>query len=363
MIAAVRRLILALAMCWPLAALASPRVLPVGACINLGVHLDSRDGQESAGWHLGSADMVRIHRAGFATVRLPVNWSAHAGAAAPWPIEPAWLARVAALVDAGLGAGLNVILDNHNHVGLDTAPEAEAPRLAAIWGQLARAFAGRTSAHLWFELANEPHGALTNANLIRTLGPALAAVRAVSRDRPVLIGGEDWSSLASLATLDLPDDPALYPTFHYYTPMAFTHQGAPWIVPRLPVGRDWGDAVDQALLLRDRATLAAFIARRGVVPVLGEAGVWDPVPIAARARWHAAVHRAFAPLGTGECVWAYTNTFAFWDQHRRAWHAPLLAAIGLDRRKAVVADAPLAATGVAEQPLGRKVEQPPAPVP
>lgn len=326
---------------WPLAlalvagiaapAWAAPRALPVGACINLGGHLDAPAAHEVPRWPLGPQDMARIRQAGFATVRLPVNWTAHLGPAPLHTIDPAWLARVAGLVDAALAAGLNVIIDNHAHRGLDTDPVAQAPVLAALWGQLATAFADRPAARVWFELANEPHGRLTNANLMAVLGPALAAVRRESRTRPVLVGGDDWSSLASLATLALPDDRALYPTFHYYRPMAFTHQGAPWITPVLPAGVDWGSAADRAALDADRAALAAYVARSGVVPVLGEAGVWDAVPIDARARWHAAVHAAFAPLGTGECLWAYTNTFAFWDQRRGQWHAPLLAAIGLKR--------------------------------
>ena len=61
-------------------------------------------------------------------------------------------------------------------------------------------------------------------------------VRASNPTRPVVIGGEFWSGIDSLATLPLPDDPYLVATFHYYEPFAFTHQGAPWITPLLPTG-------------------------------------------------------------------------------------------------------------------------------
>src|SRR3546814_12632681 len=67
---------------------------------------------------------------------------------------------------------------------------------------------------------------LTNANLLATLAPALAAIRATNPTRAVVIGGENWTGIDSLATLDLPDDPNAYPTFHYYDTFAFTRQGA-----------------------------------------------------------------------------------------------------------------------------------------
>src|SRR3546814_20509250 len=86
-------------------------------------------------------------------------------------------------------------------------------------------------ARLLSEISNEPPDKLTNANLLATLAPALAAIRATNPTRAVVIGGENWSGIDSLATLDLPDDPNVYPTFHYYAPFDFTHQGATWVDP------------------------------------------------------------------------------------------------------------------------------------
>jgi endoglucanase len=44
----------------------------------------------------------------------------------------------------------------------------------------------------------------------------------------VIVGGGRWNSIDGLQTLVLPeDDRNLIATVHYYTPMEFTHQGAP----------------------------------------------------------------------------------------------------------------------------------------
>lgn len=67
--------------------------------------------------------------------------------------------------------------------------------------------------------------------------PALAAVRATNPTRPVLIGGQDWGGINSLATLPMPDDPYVVPTFHYYDPLTITHQGSTFIPNPPPLGR------------------------------------------------------------------------------------------------------------------------------
>jgi endoglucanase len=38
---------------------------------------------------------------------------------------------------------------------------------------------------------------------------------------------------------------------------------------------------------------------------------------------------AFAPTGIGVCVWAYANTFPFYDQDKRRWLPGMLGALGL----------------------------------
>ena len=165
-------------------------------------------------------------------------------------IRSAWLKRVTEVVDQALAADLNVILNDHNFEDLHEHPDANRDKLAAIWRQVAAHFADRPTTRLWFEIENEPHGALTNANLLATLAPALAEIRATNPDRPVVIGGGNWSGIDSLATLELPDDPNVHPTFHYYEPFDFTHQGATWAgpVPKAHT-RDYGTPADAERLV------------------------------------------------------------------------------------------------------------------
>ncbi len=307
--------------------------LPVGTCINAGNHLEPEKENGWGGKRLDAEDFRRIRAAGFTTVRIPVRWLNKSTDAPPHSIDPVWMARVSEAVDAALAANLNVILNSHHFEIVHDRPAAGAPWLADVWRQIARNFADRPNARLWFEIENEPHAQLNNAILGQTLVPALAAIRESNPVRPVIVGGQNWSGIDSLATLDLPDDSNIHPTFHYYDPFDFTHQGADWTGPnRLPLGRKYGTEADKALLGRDVAKLKAYIARTGMTPFMGETGAYDKAPLAERIAYHTAVREAFAPTGIGMCAWAYTNTFPFWDQKAGRWLPGLRAAFGLPEK-------------------------------
>ena len=311
--------------------LAAAEPLPVGTCINMGNHLEPERESGWGGKRLEAADFVRIRAAGFDTVRIPVRWSNKTRQQPDYAIDPEWLARVTEVVDQALAADLNVILNDHNLEALHEQPQANRDKLAAIWRQVAAHFADRPVGRLWFEIENEPHHALTNDNLVATLAPALAAIRATNPDRPVVIGGSNWSGIDSLATLELPEDPNVHPTFHYYQPFDFTHQGATWAgqVPKART-RDYGTRADAERLATDVAKLEAYIARTGLTPFMGETGSYDGgTSLAERIQYHAAVREAFAPTGIGTCAWAYTNTFPFWDREKGQWLPGLRAAFGL----------------------------------
>jgi endoglucanase len=239
------------------------------------------------------------------------------------------MARVEHVVGLARSAGLNVVLNSHNFDDLHAKPAENTDRLAGIWRQVADRFAGQSRDHLWFEIENEPHDRLTNANLIATLSPALAAIRKGNPDRPVIIGGEFWSGIDSLATLELPDDPNVVPTFHYYEPFDFTHQGATWVTPTPPLGRVYGTGADVERLNRDVAKVRDYIKRTGKTPFLGEFGANGTIPTDQRVAYQRAVRVAFDATGIGMCAWGYTNTFPLYDNSKKAWVPGMRSAMGL----------------------------------
>ena len=119
-------------------------------------------------------------------------------------------------------------------------PATERARFLALWEQIATRYAD-APATVAFELLNEPEGvfnddpSLWNALLAETL----ARIRRSNPERAVLIGPVRWQNLFGLDSLELPDDPNLIVSVHYYRPLAFTHQGASFSSPRHPIGVEW----------------------------------------------------------------------------------------------------------------------------
>ena len=303
--------------------------LPLGRCVNMANALEAPHEGEW-GRPIANDDFAIIAAAGFDSVRIPVRWSGHAPVTPPYTIDAAFLSRVTQVVDAALAARLNVLLDDHNYDALFANPDAERERLAGLWRQIAVALKDRPRDRLWFEIENEPHGLLTNANLVATLSPALAAIRESNPDRPVVIGGDGYSGIDSLSTLTLPDDDHVFPTFHYYSPFDFTHQGAGWVSPIPPLGRTYGSAADRAGLATDVRKIRDYIARSGKIPLMGEFGAYETAPLAQRVTYYKATRRAFETVGTGACAWAYSNSFPLYDPAAKSWVAGMLDAMGVN---------------------------------
>jgi endoglucanase len=310
---------------------ARPRVGPdlaVGKCVNMSDMLEAPT-EGAWGPAIAEDDFVIIRKAGFSTVRLPVAFSAHAGETPPHAIDPAFLARVKHVVKLASASGLNVMVDMHNYDAVMRDPDGQAARFTALWRQVAEAFAD-APASVWFELLNEPHDKLTNATLGPLYAPTLAAIRATNPNRPVIVGGT-WNNLDHMLTFQMPDDPYVVPTFHYYDPFLFTHQGATWTNPTPPIGRPFGSAADKAELDRSVTKARDYIARTGRVPILGEYGAQDDprVPPNQRVRYYGAVSAAFASAGIDGCAWGYRTGFRI--REGDAWLPGMIEAIRATR--------------------------------
>ncbi len=300
----------------------------IGACVNLTNMLEPPN-EGDWGRAYVDADFADIAAVGFKTLRLPARFSGHAMTTAPYTIDAAFMARVEKAVTLARAAGLRVIIDNHNYDTLMSSPAAESARFTAIWRQVSERFKD-TDAMVWFELMNEPNTALTNANLLSIYNPAIAAIRATNPTRPIVVGGEGYSSVYSLASLPIVDEPNIIYTFHDYSPFPFTHQGAVWINPIPPMGTTFGSEADKDEIAADVARVTAFMQRTGKPIFMGEYGTIELVPTAQRAEHYKYVTDAFKAANVDGCVWGYVNTFNFRaNEVGGAWNTQLLSAIGL----------------------------------
>ncbi|MFJ9121384.1 cellulase family glycosylhydrolase [Streptomyces sp. NPDC102394] len=128
---------------------------------NLGNTLDAIPDETSWGNPPATKALFDTIRAqGFRSVRLPVTWSGHQSATAPYTIDAAWLSRVRQVVDWALSDGLYVVLNVHHDSwqwisSMPTDHDNVLARFKATWTQVAAEFRDSPRT-LLFESVNEP---------------------------------------------------------------------------------------------------------------------------------------------------------------------------------------------------------------
>jgi endoglucanase len=298
----------------------------LGRGINLGNALEAP--KEGAwGVRLEAEYFRRIREAGFQSVRLPIRWSAHAAAQPPYTIDPAFFQRVDWAVEQARKQGLAIVLNVHHYEELFQQPAAHEARLLALWEQIAEHYRAQP-AEVYFELLNEPHGALSDARWNQLIPQLLAVVRRHNPQRAVIVGPGHWNNIAHLEQLKLPADPFLLVTIHYYLPFEFTHQGASWVpLSKRWLGTTWGQPAQRAALERDLERAAAWGRQHRRPLYVGEFGAYQAADLASRVAWTAAVARAAERRGMSWAYWEFCAGFGVYDRQTQAWRRPLLEAL------------------------------------
>jgi endoglucanase len=186
-------------------------------------------------------DLKELKRAGFDTVRLPVD-------PAPFFVfqdqqrEQVYRLLFAA-IDRIHAAGLNVIVDLHpnsrhpvwgQHAVVKGLEEPAFVALTSVVEDMARRLSRQNPQRVALELINEPRLKCKGEEQSRwetLLGHLVKRARASAPDLPLVVTGACISSLEGLLALDpkLLGDRNLIYTFHFYEPFSFTHQGAAFI--------------------------------------------------------------------------------------------------------------------------------------
>ncbi|RZJ13370.1 MAG: glycoside hydrolase family 5 protein [Rubrivivax sp.] len=272
-----------------------------------------------------------IRDGGFDHVRLNLHAFGHMDA--QHQLSAQWLKTLDDLVYTGLKVGLQVILDEHNFN--ECAKDADlAPcrvKLQAFWRQVAARYKG-TPDGVIFEILNEPNGA-ADAVWNDMLAENLAIIRETNPKRRVIVGPKSWNSMDQLGSLVLPEtDRNLIVTFHYYTPMEFTHQGASW-TPQFQKlsGVTWGTPADVERLRKDLDSVKAWADQHQRPVLLGEFGALESAGMAQRVAWTSAVARAAEARGFAWSYWQFDSDFVLWDMKSDGFVKPILGALVPER--------------------------------
>jgi endoglucanase len=245
-----------------------------------------------------------------------------------WTLRKSWFETLDWAVKNAQEQGLTVILDMHEFNVMGENPEANKDKFLAFWRQLAAHYQDAPSSVL-FELLNEPNKKLTPALWNDYLSQALAIIRQTNPTRTVICGPAFWNGIEHLQELELPEnDRNIIVTVHYYSPMDFTHQGAPWAGRKDKLGVDWTGTDAEKNALNKDFDKAANWAKEHRRPIfLGEFGAYDKAPMDARVRYTSAVARAAEARGWSWAYWQFDSDFIVYDIPQDRWVEPIRDAL------------------------------------
>lgn len=291
-----------------------------------------RDIEQIAGW-------------GFDHVRLPVDYPVLESDDSPGVYREDGFRYIDACMEWCQLAGLGVVLDLHRapgysfthtlrsetlHLNTLFTSETDQQRFISLWQAIVSRYRD-VSVPVIFELLNEvvlPDSGPWNRLVHRTV----EAIRAISPRSCIMVGSNRYNAASELSNLELLDDPNVCYTFHFYEPLLFTHQKAPWVrvameydqpleypgsfvglkeflqrAPEYRAAYEW--LVDRPL---DRELLRAFlqpahdfVRETGRELYCGEFGVIDHADPGSRRRWHADMLALLREDGIGWAVWSY----------------------------------------------------------
>ncbi|RAG80908.1 cellulase [Streptacidiphilus pinicola] len=223
-----------------------------------------------------------IKSQGFHSVRIPVTWSNHQSATAPYTIDPAYLARVKQVVDFALADGLYVDMNVHHDswqwiTNMPTQHDQVLARFNATWTQIADTFRNESD-RLLFESVNEPGFTNTTGDaqkmaLLDELNNSFHSVVRQSGGKngtrllilPPVGSSPDQTLMehlaADMATLH---DPNLVATVHYYGFWPFSVNIAGFTTFNAQTQQDLTDAFNR---MRD------IFTSKGIPVYLGEYGL------------------------------------------------------------------------------------------
>jgi endoglucanase len=269
---------------------------------------------------------------GFDFVRLPTDYRLWSVDDDPYRPDEMVLALIDDVLAACRQRDIHLSLNMHRApgyviTGWETEPYnlwADAPAqdaFVAIWERFAQRYVGVPAEALSFDLVNEPP-ALGLRGFTRDAHEAVirrtvAAIRAISPDRPLVIDGLDGGNLAMPELADL----GLTQSVRGYQPMRVSHSEAPWWpghvgmpAPAYPCdydGRRW-----------DRAGLRDFyqpwrdLETQGVPVHVGEFGCYEQTPDDVAQAWFTDLFGVFKEFGWGFGLWEFEGPFGIVGHER-----------------------------------------------
>lgn len=281
---------------------------------------------------IGNDDFKQIKSWGFNHARIPIDSYVFFDDSEE-PIRHR-MDHIDRAVKYGADNNLTIILDLHECPGHDFADSTQQPvqklfvdtecvkKTEKIWAYLAERYG--TCGHVQFEVLNEP--VAPDAEIWNKIKDTLCKnIRNHAPKTPVIVGSNMWNWPATFPQMTPVDIDHVTYCFHFYEPLLFTHQHAPWIrEPEIRMDREYPGDYDNGFIRkygfvmsagvwnRDRfekelQPVAEFRDKYKVDIICDEFGVYAPVPLKYQTAWLNDLLSVLWEMNIGFSYWNYKN--------------------------------------------------------
>jgi len=282
---------------------------------------------------IGAGDFAHVKNWGFDHARVPVD-SYLFFTEEEKPVENR-LVNLDRAVEYARQNGLKLIVDLHECPGHDFSEATKSPvqklfsdddtyikKTEKIWAYLAERYAHND--FVLFETLNEP--VAPTAEVWNKVKDRLC--RAIRRHAPrstIITGSNMWNWPSTFDSLTPFDDDNMIYCVHFYEPLLFTHQNAPWIGnPEIktvrPYPGDYGPGFvrkygltmsagiwDRQRLVKEFEPVNTFRKKYNARIICNEFGVYTPVELQSQLRWYDDLLSVLKEMEIGFSYWNYKN--------------------------------------------------------
>lgn len=270
-----------------------------------------------------------IKEGGFSTVRINLFPFAYMDSTNQYKLDESWLQTLDWAVNNAVENDLMAIIDFHEFIVLAKNPEEHKDAFLAFWRQISSRYKDLPSSVL-FEILNEPNSDLTPELWTEYMMQAYDIIRDSNPNRTLVIGPPFWNSIEHLEDLILPEeDRNIIVTVHYYHPMEFTHQGAPWADNYVGLsGITWRGTEEQKnAVMEDFAVAQEWALKHNRPLLLGEFGAYEKADLESRKIYTNFIARTAEELGWSWTYWQFDSDFIVYDIDKDQWYQPIYDAL------------------------------------
>ncbi len=326
---------------------------------------------------MSEIDFVRISRAGFDHVRLPIDeevlWHEdgqmnkdafsylHKGI--KWALQN----NLRVIVDLHIVRAHNFNAGNEGKKNpLWDSPEAQE-HFISLWSDLINELKSYPVSDVAYEIMNEPT-APDHDDWNKLVEKAYKLIRGAEKERVVVIGSNMWQGVDTFKYLRVPQgDEFILLSCHFYEPFLLSHYKAGWTefgkyqgdvhYPGYLVSKDEYDSyseADKKLTARwtmfpwNKEMLASYLSRakkiadeKGLNLYCGEFGIYEKAPSEDALRWYRDVIDVFDSMDIAWAKWDYKGGFGVYTSDNQPKKELLKAVMSGSGKKITVGETPI----------------------